>query len=107
MFDFHIKHVMTLGAVLLLSGCGGFQQAFGYGKSAPDEFAVLTKPPLIIPPDYTLRPPGEGAGVPTVTPAETARAVLTGQIGAPDAQSAGETGLVERLGGGAQSELSE
>ena len=26
----------------------------------PDEFTILTKPPLIVPPEYNLRPPAEG-----------------------------------------------
>jgi len=48
-------------ATVLLSGCDGTRQALGLdGKKAPDEFAVITKAPLIIPPDFTLRPPTPG-----------------------------------------------
>ena len=48
-------------AALLLSGCDSTRQALGLdGKKAPDEFAVITKAPLIIPPDFTLRPPTPG-----------------------------------------------
>jgi hypothetical protein len=48
-------------------------------KSAPDEFAVTTKAPLVIPPDYNLRPPRPGA-VPTnqVEPTEAAEDALFG-----------------------------
>ncbi|OUR77690.1 hypothetical protein A9Q83_09205 [Alphaproteobacteria bacterium 46_93_T64] len=46
---------------LVLSGCENTRQALGIeGKRAPDEFAVLTKAPLIIPPDFSLRPPSPG-----------------------------------------------
>ena len=48
-------------AVLLpiigLAGCGQLAQTFGYGKNPPDEFAIIRKSPLIIPPDYQLKPP--------------------------------------------------
>lgn len=47
-----------------LSGCGGVSDAFGFGKNPPDEFAIITKAPLIMPPDYTLRPPKPGAPQP-------------------------------------------
>lgn len=46
---------------LLLLGCQGFNQALGTAKQAPDEFTVMTKAPLILPPDYNLRPPLAGA----------------------------------------------
>lgn len=49
---------------LSLAACGGgesLRDTLGYGKSAPDEFAIVTKAPLVIPPDYSLRPPQPGA----------------------------------------------
>ena len=48
---------------LSLAACGGesLSDTLGYGKSAPDEFAIVTKAPLVIPPDYSLRPPQPGA----------------------------------------------
>lgn len=46
---------------LALTGCEGTRQALGIeDKKGPDEFAVLTKAPLIIPPDFSLRPPAPG-----------------------------------------------
>lgn len=44
----------------LLSGCGGaetVQEALGYEQTGPDAMAVVKRPPLILPPDYQLRPP--------------------------------------------------
>ncbi|HEX5282420.1 MAG TPA: DUF3035 domain-containing protein [Micropepsaceae bacterium] len=49
-----------LAAVVLLSGCESIRQATGAEKTPPDEFTVLTKAPLVIPPDYNLRPPQPG-----------------------------------------------
>jgi hypothetical protein len=54
----------VLAAVALattLGGCTDFRRALGYEKSIPDEFAVVSRAPLAIPPDYSLRPPQPGA----------------------------------------------
>lgn len=64
-------------SVLLLSSCEGIKKQIGFGKSAPDEFAVVTKAPLILPPDFTLRPPRPGASGPQdVEAREQARRAL-------------------------------
>jgi hypothetical protein len=44
-----------------LSGCDSLRNAAGLTKKSPDEFAVTTKAPLVIPPDFNLRPPRPGA----------------------------------------------
>jgi len=55
------------------------QDALGMGKRSPDEFAVVSRAPLILPPDYGLRPPAPGESRPGVdTPSERARSSLTG-----------------------------
>ncbi|NNU16736.1 DUF3035 domain-containing protein [Parvularcula sp. ZS-1/3] len=41
----------------LLGACSGNPLN---NRGAPDEFAILTKPPLTVPPDYALRPPKPG-----------------------------------------------
>jgi hypothetical protein len=49
------------------------------GKRSPDEFAVVSRAPLILPPDYGLRPPAPGEARPGVgTTSDRARATLTG-----------------------------
>ena len=45
----------------VLSGCDSLRKAAGLQKKSPDEFAVTTKAPLVIPPDFNLRPPMPGA----------------------------------------------
>lgn len=48
-------------------------------KDAPDEFMVLKNPPLVLPPDYHLVPPGEkGDPKGAYTPQEIARRALFG-----------------------------
>ena len=52
----------VLGAVALsLSACDGLRREAGLTKVTPDEFAVVTKAPLIIPPNFNLQPPAPGA----------------------------------------------
>ena len=67
--------------LLTLAGCGPgtVQDALGMGKRSPDEFAVVSRAPLILPPDYGLRPPAPGQSGPGVdTSSEQARTSLTG-----------------------------
>ena len=52
---------VLLTAASMLAGCDSLRSAGGLDKEPPDEFAVVTKAPLIIPPDYNLRPPKLGA----------------------------------------------
>ncbi len=60
-----MKKISTLlcmvGAVALLSACESARKAFSSDKNAPDEFAVYSRPPLSLPPEYKLRPPTPGA----------------------------------------------
>lgn len=42
------------------TGCTSLGRAMGLEKVSPDEFAIVTKAPLVIPPDYNLRPPAPG-----------------------------------------------
>lgn len=61
------------------SGCAGFGRALGGGKNPPDEFAITTKAPLVVPPDYALRPPKPGESRPDeLSASERARQVLMG-----------------------------
>jgi hypothetical protein len=47
-------------AVALVSGCESARKAFSSDKTAPDEFAVYSRPPLSLPPEFKLRPPTPG-----------------------------------------------
>lgn len=86
-----------------LSGCTGAKRAFGMEKVTPDEFTVVTKAPLVLPPDYSLRPPQPGAPSPTyIEPVASAENALFGKDGlSENAQgyTGGEVGLLETTGG--------
>ena len=63
----------------------------GLDQTGPDEFAVESRAPLTIPPDFDLRPPQPGAPRPQeVTAAERARkAIDTAGPGEPGKQASG------------------
>jgi hypothetical protein len=67
-------------AAVGLGGCEGIKEQLGLTKKAPDEFVVMTKAPLVLPPDYNLRPPQPGAPRPQeFQPREQAQAALSNQ----------------------------
>jgi hypothetical protein len=85
-------------AGLGVTGCAGMQRAVGMGKVTPDEFRVVSKAPLIIPPDYALRPPTPGEPTPQeLQPESAARQALLGQQQAAQ-RSYGEQLLITRAG---------
>jgi len=82
-----------------LSGCQSASHALGLSKITPDEFRVVTKAPLTLPPDFALRPPTPGEPRPQeLQPASAARTALLGQREA-EVRSDGEKLLVSRAGG--------
>lgn len=93
-----VAAMAVLGAGL--SGCG-IGRALGISKSSPDEFAVVKKAPLVLPPDYELRPPKPGAKRPQeLNPSEAAKqALFKNQFGQPGATpSSGEQTLLANAG---------
>lgn len=66
---------------LLLAACdnGGMRETLGLTRNAPDEFSVVSRPPLSVPPDFTLRPPRPGEAPRGIPTDERARSILTGK----------------------------
>lgn len=58
------KRVLAVLALGLLTACESgmsTKQILGISRSAPDEFKVVSRPPLSMPPDFNLRPPQPGS----------------------------------------------
>jgi hypothetical protein len=94
---------LMLLAALALSACGDARKALGFEKSTPDEFRVVNRAPLSLPPDYALRPPQPGASRPQEQATqEQARQVVLGAAQtrptAPIGASAGETAFLAKVG---------
>jgi hypothetical protein len=71
--------LILLALAANLAGCSSIRSAVGIGKEGPDEFTVVAKQPLIIPPDFSLRPPEPGApNAQEVSPTATASTAIFG-----------------------------
>lgn len=95
--------MIVLGAFLMgMGGCGTMSKLAGNKKSAPDEFQVVDKPPLVMPPDYNLRPPKPGEPTPQrlTTSQRTIQSLFPGRTRMPPAPSAGEQALLSKVGAG-------
>ncbi len=96
-----LSRLLIVGVTAVaLSACGNtLAESLGYGKDAPDEFAIVTKAPLVIPPDYALRPPRPGAAGPRATsPQVLARAVLLRSEPGDEGITVGEQALLANAG---------
>ena len=71
---------LGLACVLALSGCGAVGKSLGLDKQPPDEFNVVTRAPLELPPSYDSLPePSPGMQRPQeLKPQDQAMAVLLG-----------------------------
>jgi hypothetical protein len=85
-------------AALSTAGCAAAGKALGVQKVTPDEFRVVARAPLVVPPDYSLRPPAPGEPRPQeLQPESQARTALLGANNASLSQ--GEQILVAKAGG--------
>ena len=74
-----LKIVVLGGLALGVSGCESTRETFGLNKQAPDEFQVVSRAPLSLPPDFTMRVPEPGAPRPqTGSTTDQARRILVG-----------------------------
>ena len=101
---------LAVALPLAIGGCSGVKETLGLTKQSPDEFRVVSRAPLSMPPDYNLRPPTPGAPRPQEgTPRDQAQQAVLGI--APDAsppigqgeeseaaQSSGESALLQSAG---------
>lgn len=71
----------VLAGVVLLTGCTQLDEAVGKAKTAPDAFEVVVRPPLTLPPNFTLRPDTAD----TASAAESGGSSLDQAPAAPDA----------------------
>lgn len=93
--------VALLLVAIALTACSGVRDQLGLTKKPPDEFTVVRKAPLALPPNFNLRPPVPGAPQdrsPAAT--EVARRALTGDRAGQRAAAptAGEQALLRQAG---------
>lgn len=84
-----MKHTLTqialrgaaLALLLTTTACGeqGVGGALGFERDAPDEFTVVSRPSLSVPPDFNLRPPRPGEPPRQPKADAAARSIVTGK----------------------------
>lgn len=102
--------LLVLGGVIcVLASCENAKRQLGLGRDPPDEFQVLSRAPLSLPPDFNLRPPQPGAPRPQEgTASQQARQAVFRNIGndrpafdqiaSDDGRSPGERELLDMAG---------
>ncbi len=96
--------LIALLAISGLTGCDTLKEKMGMNRRAPDEFAVVRRAPLEMPPDLRLTTPQPGAPRPQeISPSDLAKASLLG--GDPAARpipaqglSSGDAAFLNKLG---------
>jgi len=90
---------LVLGFAASLSACAWIGDVVGVGKSPPDEFVVVDKRPLVVPPDFKLRPPEPGKASPqNIQPAEeVVSALFPGRTEVPGQATRGELALLDNV----------
>ena len=103
---------LAVALPLATGGCSGVKETLGLTKQSPDEFKVVSRAPLSMPPDYNLRPPTPGAARPQEgTPRDQAEQAVfqhatlpqdaippIGEGESETAQSSGESALLQSAG---------
>ncbi len=94
---------LLIAPALLMTACGtDVKKTLGLERSAPDEFAVIERAPLVVPPNFDLMPPTPGALRPqeTTTTAAAKDLMLGSQSSAPKpvTGSVAEQSLLQKAG---------
>jgi hypothetical protein len=92
--------ILTLSGLALLTGCSSAKEQLGLTKQAPDEFAVVKRAPLEMPPNFNLRPPQPGAPRPQeASPYQAAKQSVFGQTQNTAVENTGgEAALLQQAG---------
>jgi hypothetical protein len=89
------KLVPVLLIATTLAACGSKRGAFA-GRSGPDALAVARAAPLVVPPDFALRPPVPGA--PRPQEADSSTLALQAMFGGAADRSLAEKGALNAAG---------
>ncbi len=88
------KIIPVILLMATLAGCGRSSGVFN--RARPDELAVARAAPLVVPPDFALRPPVPGA--PRPQEADSSTLALQAMFGGPAQRSPAETANLDAAG---------
>ncbi|PKP80550.1 MAG: DUF3035 domain-containing protein [Alphaproteobacteria bacterium HGW-Alphaproteobacteria-18] len=95
------KTLPLLAAGLALGVTAACSSSGNAGTATPNEFRVVTKPPLSLPPSYSLRPPAPGTTIPAEVEAATTGGTAAFGSALGQNASASERALVAAAGANA------
>jgi hypothetical protein len=89
-----------LALPLLMGGCDDTKRALGFSKRSPDEFKVLTNPPLSMPQAYELKAPAPGTVSPQHEEVKTRaqKALAGGTLPGADGLTSDEEAFLSKAG---------
>ncbi len=93
-----VKFALVAAAGLSLAACEHSRNSLGLAQVRSDDYRVVTKAPLVIPPDYAMRPSAPGEPRPQeLQPESAGRQALYNERNS-EQRSVGEKLLVQRAG---------
>lgn len=98
-----MRKLLYAASLLLVAACSDttVKETLGLDKRAPDEFRVVSRPPLSVPPQFDLRPPGiEGVNTPSATRDKAQSLILGNDLAAKPtgASSTAESMFLQKAG---------
>lgn len=97
----NVSLTCTLAVVVALSvtGCQNVKQQLGVGRHSPDEFTVVKRAPLTLPPDYSLRVPSTGSAPAAAISSNQAKTIVLGTTDGEEVSSgSSEQQLLQKMG---------
>ena len=97
-----VGFIAILACLSGLAACSNAKEQLGLTRSAPDEYAIVKRAPLEMPPDYALRPPRPGMARPQeAEPGKQAQMALFGNDSQQSSRKTpedGESALLQQAG---------
>ena len=93
-----LKSACVVIAVMAVTGCQNVKEQLGVGRHSPDEFTVVKRAPLTLPPDYNLRVPSTGSAPPAAIASNQAKTIVLGEAGNTATQGSAEEQLLRKMG---------
>jgi hypothetical protein len=90
--------IVVAAAAIGLAGCTGVKESLGAAKQAPDETAITTRAPLVVPATFDLKAPQPGAPRPQDADVAAAAQKVLGGAPKQTAASQGEQELLNAAG---------
>lgn len=74
-----MNKIIYLLLLCLITSCSSFKEKAGLVKYQPDEYQVITNPPLTVPPNFNIQSPEELTAKKNTPPPETDNNLSTGE----------------------------